>query len=103
MLEEWAPINKEDALYLLSANFCCNQFFTSIESGVIQEIRKYAIKRLETVSDEDIHLILLQLVQALKYEELSETPLLMFLISRAVGSPEIAISLYWFLKVEVEN
>lgn len=56
MLELWAPMDVEDALELLSPNF------------THPTVRKYAISRLQQAPDEDLLLYLLQLVQALKYE-----------------------------------
>ncbi|KAB0802749.1 hypothetical protein PPYR_04935 [Photinus pyralis] len=60
MLEVWAPMDIEDALELLSPNF---QHPT---------VRKYAISRLQQAPDEDLMLYLLQLVQALKYENFDD-------------------------------
>lgn len=57
MLENWAPMDVEDALELLSPNF------------THPEVRQYAIGRLQQAPDEDLMLYLLQLVQALKYED----------------------------------
>ncbi|ALC42493.1 Pi3K59F [Drosophila busckii] len=58
MLANWAPMDVEDALELLSPTF------------THAEVRKYAISRLAQAPDEDLLLYLLQLVQALKYEDL---------------------------------
>lgn len=60
MLEIWAPMDVEDALELLSPNFN--------HAGV----RRYAISRLQEAPDEDLMLYLLQLVQALKYENFDD-------------------------------
>ncbi|XP_030369536.1 phosphatidylinositol 3-kinase catalytic subunit type 3 isoform X2 [Scaptodrosophila lebanonensis] len=60
MLSNWAPMDVEDALELLSPAF------------THPEVRKYAISRLAQAPDEDLLLYLLQLVQALKYENLHE-------------------------------
>lgn len=57
MLANWAPMDVEDALELLSPTF------------THPEVRKYAISRLAQAPDEDLLLYLLQLVQALKYED----------------------------------
>ncbi|XP_030557821.1 phosphatidylinositol 3-kinase catalytic subunit type 3 [Drosophila novamexicana] len=58
MLANWAPMDVEDALELLSPTFRH------------PEVRKYAISRLAQAPDEDLLLYLLQLVQALKYEDI---------------------------------
>lgn len=56
LLNRWAPMDVEDALELLSPNF------------THPVVRKYAVTRLKQACDEDLLLYLLQLVQALKYE-----------------------------------
>lgn len=56
MMEMWAPMDVEDALELLSSNFAH------------PAVRRYAISRLQQAPDDEILLYLLQLVQALKYE-----------------------------------
>jgi len=58
LVEQWAPMDVEDALELLSKNF------------THPLVRRYAVTRLKQAPDEDLLLYLLQLVQALKYEDL---------------------------------
>ncbi|XP_054286750.1 phosphatidylinositol 3-kinase catalytic subunit type 3 [Macrosteles quadrilineatus] len=60
MLQQWAPMAVEDSLQLLSPAF--NH----------PAVRRYAISRLQQASDDDLLLYLLQLVQALKYEDFYE-------------------------------
>lgn len=60
MLQRWAPMDVEDALELLSPNF------------THPAVRRYAVSRLKQAPDEDLLLYLLQLVQALKYENFNE-------------------------------
>ncbi|XP_033226096.1 phosphatidylinositol 3-kinase catalytic subunit type 3 isoform X2 [Belonocnema kinseyi] len=57
MLSLWAPPDPEDALELLGPAF------------THPEVRRYAIGRLNHAPDDDLMLYLLQLVQALKYED----------------------------------
>lgn len=57
MLSLWTPPDPEDALELLGPAF------------THQAIRRYAIERLNHAPDDDLMLYLLQLVQALKYED----------------------------------
>lgn len=57
MLSSWAPPDPEDALELLGPAF------------THPSIRRYAIERLTQAQDDDLMLYLLQLVQALKYED----------------------------------
>lgn len=57
MLALWAPPDPEDALELLGPAF------------THPAVRRYAIGRLNQAPDDDLMLYLLQLVQALKYED----------------------------------
>ncbi|XP_050293503.1 phosphatidylinositol 3-kinase catalytic subunit type 3 isoform X2 [Anthonomus grandis grandis] len=59
LMDIWVPMDVEDALELLSPNF--NH----------PAVRRYAIIRLQQAPDDEILLYLLQLVQALKYENFS--------------------------------
>jgi len=56
LLDKWIPVDVDDALELLSSNFKHST------------VRRYGVARLKQASDEDLVLYLLQLVQALKYE-----------------------------------
>lgn len=60
MMRQWAPMDVEDALELLTPKF------------THPAVRRYAISRLKQAPDEDLLLYLLQLVQALKYENYME-------------------------------
>lgn len=60
VMNEWTPMDVEDALELLSPHFRHPY------------VRKYAVSRLKQANDEDLQLYLLQLVQALKYEDFNE-------------------------------
>ncbi|GIY14385.1 phosphatidylinositol 3-kinase catalytic subunit type 3, partial [Caerostris extrusa] len=60
LLARWQAMDVEDALELLSP-----QYTHPI-------VRKYAVTRLKQASDEDLLMYLLQLVQALKYENFDE-------------------------------
>ena len=56
LLSTWQPMDTQDALELLTPQFQHPQ------------VRSYAVSRLRQATDEDLLLYLLQLVQALKYE-----------------------------------
>lgn len=58
LLEKWIPVDVDDALELLSSN----------PNFKHPTVRTYGVTRLKQASDEDLVLYLLQLVQALKYE-----------------------------------
>jgi phosphatidylinositol 3-kinase len=60
LLDLWTPMDVEDALELLSPNF------------QHPAVRRYAISRLKQAQDDDLLLYLLQLVQALKYENFDD-------------------------------
>lgn len=60
LMSKWEPMDVEDALELLSPVF------------THPEVRRYAISRLAQAPDEDLLLYLLQLVQALKYENFTD-------------------------------
>jgi phosphatidylinositol 3-kinase len=60
LLDLWTPMDVEDALELLSPNF------------THPSVRRYAISRLKQAQDDDLFLYLLQLVQALKYENFDD-------------------------------
>lgn len=107
LLEQWrkrSPIEVTDALKLLGKHVA---FQTNL-------VRQYAIDTLEAAPDSELRLYLLQLVQALKYENMemvdatgtpavgqrATSPLLVsslanFLITRAAGNMGLANFLYW--------
>lgn len=60
LLNHWVPIDVEDALELFTPVF------------THPAVRKYAISRLNQAPEEDLLLYLLQLVEALKYENFNE-------------------------------
>mmetsp|Transcript_10831 Transcript_10831/g.19667 ORF Transcript_10831/g.19667 Transcript_10831/m.19667 type:complete len:881 (+) Transcript_10831:3-2645(+) len=122
LLDQWrkrSPIEVTDALKLLGRNVA---FQTSL-------VRSYAIETLSDAPDEELRLYLLQLVQALKYEEdisggvsgvnevanafsqlerggnksTKVSSLSAFLIERASCNIELANFLYWYLRVEMLN
>ncbi|KAJ3267160.1 Phosphatidylinositol (PI) 3-kinase [Chytriomyces hyalinus] len=97
LLHGWVDIDVEDALELLGAGF---------EN---RGVRGYAVGQLRKADDEELQLYLLQLVQALKFENIAntngitESPLAQFLIQRAVANRILGNYLYWYLMVECED
>ena len=65
MLQEWTPISAPLALSLLGSDGPCREV----------EVRRYAIDRLQAASSEELKMFLLQLVQALKYENIQSNEL----------------------------
>jgi hypothetical protein len=67
-------------------------------------VRSFAVSQLKQLSDEELRLYLLQMVQCIKYEANHYSPLVQFLVERAVESPyEIGYPLYWSFKSEVHD
>ncbi|KAL3912563.1 MAG: hypothetical protein SGILL_006830 [Bacillariaceae sp.] len=110
LLEQWrkrSPIEVTDALKLLGKQVA---YQTNL-------VRAYAIDTLASAPDEELNLYLLQLVQALKFENIQETnvnhqvgsltnqksSLATFLIKRAARNVQLANYLYWYLKVELQD
>ena len=61
LVHKWTPTDYEDALELLGPSF------------KNRGLRQYAVNRLRQAPDAELQLFLLQLVQALKYEKISES------------------------------
>ncbi|EAW12759.1 phosphatidylinositol 3-kinase VPS34 [Aspergillus clavatus NRRL 1] len=100
ILPKWTEIDVDDALELLGPTFDNTA------------VRSYAVERLRKADDEELLLYLLQLVQALKYEESSrdetedvahDSSLANFLISRAANNFKLGNYLHWYLMVECDD
>ncbi|KAJ5609624.1 Phosphatidylinositol 3-kinase [Penicillium herquei] len=100
ILPKWTEIDVDDALELLGPTFDNS------------EVRSYAVARLRKADDEELLLYLLQLVQALKYEESSfeqaddaarHSSLANFLITRAANNFKLGNYLHWYLMVECDD
>ena len=70
----------------------------------MKKIREYAIKRLSGHSNEELNFILLKLVQAIRYEDISFknccSPLVQFLIECCSKDKILSSSLFWFIECE---
>ncbi|CAG8459059.1 12986_t:CDS:10 [Ambispora leptoticha] len=98
LLSQWADIDVDDALELLGANF------------INRAVRRYAVRQLQKADDDELLLYLLQLVQAFKFENISEkssstneSSLVSFLIDRAIKNPILGNNFHWYLMVECED
>lgn len=91
LMRTWAQIDIADALELLSPAF------------PMKSVRSHAVVSLSQTSDDNVILFLLQLVQALRYEEQDKSELSHFLLQRALASPTIASSLFWYLCSELDD
>ncbi|KAE8411332.1 kinase-like domain-containing protein [Aspergillus pseudocaelatus] len=100
ILPKWTEIDVDDALELLGPTFDN------------PAVRSYAVERLRKADDEELLLYLLQLVQALKYEENSnndtedaahDSSLANFLITRAANNFKLGSYFHWYLMVECDD
>ena len=77
-----------DALELLDAKYAD------------QEVRRFAVRCLDALTDEQLLDYLLQLTQVLKYEPYHDSALARFLVRRALNSThKVGHYFYWHLKV----
>ncbi|XP_064211138.1 phosphatidylinositol 4,5-bisphosphate 3-kinase catalytic subunit delta isoform [Tribolium castaneum] len=90
LLKDWPKLPPEKALELLDYAY------------PDQRVRSFAVECLDDVSDEDLLLYLLQLVQAIKHEMYLECDLVKFLIKRALNNQKIGHYLFWHLKSELQ-
>ncbi|XP_042908951.1 phosphatidylinositol 4,5-bisphosphate 3-kinase catalytic subunit delta isoform [Parasteatoda tepidariorum] len=65
-------------------------------------VRSFAVKCLEKITDEELSLYLLQLVQALKHESYLQNSLVEFLLERALKNRHIGHRLFWLLRSETD-
>uniref|UniRef100_A0A3B4WRU2 Phosphatidylinositol 3-kinase catalytic subunit type 3 n=1 Tax=Seriola lalandi dorsalis TaxID=1841481 RepID=A0A3B4WRU2_SERLL len=110
LLGKWRPMDVEDSLELLSSQF------------TNPTVRRYAVARLQQADDEDLLMYLLQLVQALKYENFSDiqgglepgskrdsqglsddSALDSVMKQHCVCNSTLANYLYWYVIVECED
>lgn len=67
-------------------------------------VREYAVSILRDLSDEELQLYLLQLVQCVKLEPYHDSPLSRFLIERAIRCPyQVGHTFFWHLKAELHD
>nr|XP_016848755.1 PREDICTED: phosphatidylinositol 4-phosphate 3-kinase C2 domain-containing subunit beta isoform X2 [Anolis carolinensis] len=86
LLKQWTHMNHQDALGLLHAAF------------PDQEVRRTAVQWIDSISDAELLDYLPQLVQALKYECYLDSPLVRFLMKRAICDLRITHYFFWLLK-----
>jgi hypothetical protein len=76
ILLHWKTIEICDILYMLSRKFSVNKLYPNNEGLLnnlegMKQLRKFAVKKLGEHTNEELHFILLQLVQAIRYEDIS--------------------------------
>lgn len=92
LMERWATMQPVDALELLDARYADTR------------VRQFAISCLDTMPDNELRNVLLQLVQVLKYEPYHYSALARFLLRRSLASPHfIGHTVFWHLKAEMYN
>ncbi|KAF9243548.1 phosphoinositide 3-kinase family, accessory domain-containing protein [Melanogaster broomeanus] len=105
LLPMWTEVDTDDALELLGP------------STLDSRVRAFAVRQLNRADDDELMLYLLQLVQALKFENaasdqrssrstssaisFNDSGLTDFLITRGVQNHVLGNRLYWYLMVEV--
>lgn len=90
LLCQWPMLRAEQALELLDYAYADST------------VRSFAVRCLEEISDEDLSLYLLQLVQALKHESYLMCDLVKFLLKRALNNMNIGHYLFWHLRSEMQ-
>ncbi|XP_035016101.1 phosphatidylinositol 4,5-bisphosphate 3-kinase catalytic subunit gamma isoform [Hippoglossus stenolepis] len=66
-----------------------------------ERVRRLAVQRLESLSNDDVLMYLLQLVQTLKVEPYHDSFLARYLIQRALRSKRIGHFFFWYVRSEV--
>lgn len=89
LLQDWPKLTPEKALELLDYAYADSM------------VRQFAIECLKGISDDELLLYLLQLVQALKYESYLYSDLVKFLLERSLNNQRIGHSLFWLLRSEM--
>ncbi|XP_023271354.1 phosphatidylinositol 4,5-bisphosphate 3-kinase catalytic subunit gamma isoform-like [Seriola lalandi dorsalis] len=91
LLGHWDPgdLDVTVALELLSMDFAD------------ETVRRLAVQRLESLSNDDVLRYLLQLVQTLKVEPYHDSFLARYLIQRALQSKRIGHFFFWYVRSEV--
>jgi len=112
ILTPWKTVEICDILYMLSRKFSVNKLYPN-SNGVVnnfngmKKLREYAIKKLSGHTNEELNFILLQLVQAIRYEDISlknvESPLVLFLTERCSKDVILSSSFYWFIECESDT
>ncbi|KAH8409752.1 hypothetical protein KR222_004019 [Zaprionus bogoriensis] len=91
LLKQWPLISIERSLELLDYAY------------PDPAVRRFAIKCLHLLKDEELLLYLLQLVQAIKHESYLENDLVMFLLERALRNQRIGHYFFWHLRSEMQT
>jgi hypothetical protein len=92
LLDKWEKMTPADAIGLLNYNYADTK------------LRIYAVKILSQLSDNELKELLLQLVQALKFELYHDSALARLLIERSLKSKNIiGHVMFWHMKAEMHD
>eukprot|EP00731_Ephydatia_muelleri_P037245 Em0427g2a len=89
MLKTWPKLTPECAMELLDYQYPDT------------DVRKWAVECLKALTDEELHMYLLQLVQVLKFEPYLDSDLGSFLLRRGLKNKTIGHYLFWHLRSEM--
>ena len=103
MLQDW-DIDPEQALPMLSCIFSANEIYSQdIAKERCLYIRKRAIECLRKEEIGNLEMVLLQLVQAYRYEDFDIGLLKTFLLSIVTKNKSIAYKFFWIVRLEKNN
>lgn len=91
LLKDWPTISVERSLELLDYAY------------PDPAVRKFSIRCLHQLKDEELLLYLLQLVQAIKHEAYLDSDLVSFVIGRALRNQRIGHYFFWHLRSEMQT
>jgi phosphatidylinositol-4,5-bisphosphate 3-kinase len=92
MLNKWAPLNPYLGIELLDAKFAD------------EKVREFGVYCLQQLRNEELAELLLQLVQALKYEPYHDSALARFLLCRALSNRRrVGHAFFWHLQADMQN
>jgi len=109
LFNSWQQMELEDALPLLSIKFAANPTYSEQVqkdaqlADVYNEIRAKAVRCLENESTRAIKSIMLQLVQAYRYENFEKSELKTFFFNQVFKNLDIANSFHWLVHLDKEN
>ena len=91
LLYRWDPQpSKIDALQLLDAQFADHK------------VRALGVQCLESMTDDEVRLYMIQLIQAIKFEQHTDSALSRFLLRRSLAQPTtVGRAFFWGLKAEM--
>ena len=108
ILKDWPKLVLEDAIPLLSNQFSANHIYNTLIRKdkayikVYTEIRKKAIECLDEQEPEVLKLIMVQLVQAYRYENLDDPEMKDFFFKHVFKNLDITNNFHWLVHLDKE-